>query len=90
MSEPLKARFSDGSRAETAAYADHILALRVERAYPPGRPLELSLERPDADPLGLSGRCIGSKKRPDGDFDVRLRMTNFTRDARLFLERHYG
>ncbi|HEX2679122.1 MAG TPA: hypothetical protein VHM19_20875 [Polyangiales bacterium] len=54
------------------------------KAFPPGKPLELVLLLDDAagTQVALSGRCIGSKKRDDGAFDLRVRLTNLRREAR--------
>lgn len=63
------------------AHDGELLAVVLPKAFPPGKPLELALALPDGS-LPLTCRCIGSKLRADGQFDVRLRLTNLRREAR--------
>jgi len=66
-------------------YADGILSLSCDLAHPPGRPLELTLQLPEGM-LTLSGKIIGSKRRPDGLYDVQLRLSSVRREQRAALE----
>lgn len=81
----IEGRFSDDVALRVVGYGSHILLVQADKAYPPGRPLSLTVDR-EGESLPLSGRCIGSKRRQDGRYDVRIRMTNLTRVARLYLE----
>ena len=77
--------FEDGSRGRAFAYGKGLLTVAGERAYPPGRPLSLTVALSDGE-VALSARCMGSKRTPDAGFEIRMRLTNLTRPARLALE----
>jgi hypothetical protein len=79
----------DHGEAHAVAFAGEVLELICDRAHPPGRPLALTIALPDAA-LALNGKTIGSKRRPDGAFDVRLRMSSVRREQRSALERALG
>ena len=83
-------RLSDGEAGTALAYADGLLHVVCERAHPPGEPLSLTLLLPDAAELGLQGKCAGSKRRDDGAFDVKLRLTSLRREQRAVLERLFA
>ena len=86
---PLPVEFEDAARGDVVGYDKHVLSARVERAYPPGRPVTFTVAFA-TEQVPLSGRSIGSKRNAAGSFDVRIRLTNLTRDARLRLESHFG
>ena len=71
--------------ARGVGYAGEVLELICDLAHPPGRPLELTLQLPDAM-LTLNGKIIGSKRRDDGQYDVRLRLSSVRREQRAALE----
>jgi hypothetical protein len=75
----------DHGEAHAIAWAGEVLELVCERAHPPGRPLALSVQLPEAA-LTLNGKTIGSKLRADGKFDVRLRLSSVRREQRAALE----
>ena len=75
--------------ARGVGYADGVLLLICEVAHPPGRPLELTLQLSDAM-LTLSGKTIASKRRDDGRYDVRLRLSSVRREQRAALEAAFG
>jgi hypothetical protein len=81
---------SDGERGRALAYADGVLHLVCERAHPPGQPLSLTLQLPDAAQLALQGKCAGSKRRESGEFDVTLRLTSLRREQRALLQQLLG
>ena len=68
------------------SYAGGILAVIDVRAHAPGAPIRATLALPDG-PLKVDGRSIGSKRREDGGYDVRMRLTNLRREDRVRLER---
>lgn len=75
----------------TAVHSDAVtLELHAAKAYPPGRPLTITLWPGSADALALAARCIGSKRREDGSYAVRTRLVNLARDAREALLRALG
>ena len=79
------ADLGDGSQALAVGYADERIALVVDRAYPPGRPLTLALALPSG-PLSLQGKTISSKRRPDTRYDVRAKLSSLRREQRALLE----
>ena len=72
--------------AFAGASAGGILTVVSERAYAPGEPARATVELSDGA-LEIEGKSIGSKRRPDGTFDVRFRLLNLRREARERLER---
>lgn len=82
------AAFEDGSRGYASGYSKGLLTVVCGRAYPPGRPLSLRLQMADG-PVSLSARCIGSRRTSEERFDVRMRLTNLTRAARVALEARF-
>lgn len=77
-------RVRSGGEGEALSFAGEVLEIVIERAYAPGAPIELAIERPDG-PLALRGKTIGSKKREDGRFVVRLRLVSLRREDRARL-----
>ncbi len=75
---------NQGGKGEALSLEGELLHLVIDRAYAPGAPISMSVALAD-ETLSLQGRTIASKRRPDGSFDVRLRLVNFTRDARARL-----
>jgi hypothetical protein len=71
--------------ARGVGFADGILLMTCDLAHPPGRPLELTLQLPGGM-LTLSGKIIGSKRRPDNLYDVQLRLSSVRREQRAALE----
>lgn len=70
----------------------HVVSCGIEvlvavspKPFPPGKPLELALLLPDAE-MPLHCRVIGSKKRDDGRFELRVRLTNLRRETREQLQ----
>jgi hypothetical protein len=59
------------------------------KAFPPGQPLQLTLLRDGAEPLSLSVRSVGSKRRDDGLFHVQARMISLSRETREALIRAF-
>lgn len=56
------------------------LTFACARAFAPGEPLVLHVEERRFD-----AKAMGSKRREDGAFDVRVRLVNLTRDDRGWL-----
>ena len=81
---------SDGEHGRALAFADGVLHMICERPHPPGQPLALTLRLPDAAELALQGKCAGSKRRDDGEFDVKLRLNSLRREQRASLEQLLG
>ena len=66
-----------------------ILHAVFPRAYAPGAPVRMRLAL-DAERTLLRAKTIGSKRRPDGAFDVRLRPIDLRRETREALARALG
>lgn len=62
-----------------------VLAMVLDCAFAPGAPL--SIRTRSEPPLSLDAKTIGSKRRPDGSFDVRARLVNVSRELRAQLQR---
>jgi hypothetical protein len=71
------------------AFAGLILAVIDDRPHAPGAPIRATLTLADG-PLAIAGKSIGSKRRDDGSFDVRMRLINLRREDRARLERALG
>jgi hypothetical protein len=80
-----EALLPNGERGRALGYAGGMLRLACERAHPPGEPLTLTLRLAEGE-LALQGKSAGSKRRPDGGFDVALRLTSLRREQRAQLE----
>jgi hypothetical protein len=80
--------FPDGAPALAVGYADNVLHLICEAAFPPGKPLSLQLQL-DGQALALQGKSAGSKRRADQRYDVKLRLFSLRRDERGRLEQAF-
>ncbi|HEX7478981.1 MAG TPA: hypothetical protein VF331_14340 [Polyangiales bacterium] len=69
----------------TTACDGHVLWAVSPKAFPPGQPVELVLLLDDGE-LELATRAIGSKKRDDGHFELRVRLVNLRKQARERLD----
>jgi hypothetical protein len=66
------------------------LQLVAAKSFPPGQPLQLTLMVEGQEPLPLAARSIGSKRRTDEQFDVRVRLINLDRVTRETLTRVFS
>lgn len=73
-----------GGQGEAVRFEREVLHLVLPRAFAPGAPIAFRATLGD-DEVALTGKSLGSKKREDGRFDVRLRMTNLRREDRARL-----
>lgn len=74
----------DGARGEAVRVDGEVLEAVLPRAFAPGAPARMELDG-DA-PIPIEGKTIGSKRRDDGRFDVRMRLINLRREHRAALE----
>ena len=81
---------SDGADGRALGYAEGVLHVVCARAHPPGQPMSVTLRPPAGAELALSGKSASSKRRDDGDFDVRLRLHSVRREQRAELERLFS
>jgi hypothetical protein len=78
-------RVREGGEGEALRLEGEVLHTVIDRAFAPGAPLGITLAVGDAS-LALAVKTIGSKRRDDGRFDVRLRLTNVRREEREILK----
>ncbi|MEM9193016.1 MAG: hypothetical protein AAGF12_27830 [Myxococcota bacterium] len=78
----LSVRLEDGQAATLMEANQRGALLCSPRAFAPGAPLKLALS---VAPHTVEAKSLGSKRRDDGDFDVRLRLVNLTRTNRRAL-----
>ena len=83
MSAPASAPGGDG---EALGFAGKMLVCALPRAFAPGAPIELSVVAGE-EALALRGKSIGSRRREDGRFEVRMRLVNLRREHREALTR---
>lgn len=79
MSAP--ARLAGGELAEAVGFDGSVVAIVSPRAFAPGAPVTLSVTLEGGD-VPVEGRSLGSKRRDDGRFDVRLRTVSLRRELR--------
>ena len=77
-------KIAGGGEGEALAFAGEVLHVVIDRAFAPGAPLAIELAHASG-PLSLSGKTIGSKRREDGRFDVRVRLVSLRREDRARL-----
>jgi hypothetical protein len=58
-----------------------VLHAVLDRPFAPGSPVRMQVDA-EGEALPVQGKTIGSKKRDDGRFDVRLRLINLRREHR--------
>jgi hypothetical protein len=85
----IAARLETGEAAELTSVEGEGALLVAPRAYAPGAPLRLDALLADGE-LPLEAKCLGSKRRPDGRFDVRIRWINLRRTDRERLAGQLG
>ncbi|MBN1655027.1 MAG: hypothetical protein JXA30_14760 [Deltaproteobacteria bacterium] len=78
-------RVSTGEEGEARAFSDPILTLICERAFPPGRPITMTLYT-DRGQLALQAKTIGSRREIEQRYEVRVRMINLRRMERDLLQ----
>jgi len=86
MSVPLRDRHGD--TLELMRFDGKQFELVGPRAFAPGQPLVLEMSLGPGYRLEL--KSTGSKKRPDGRFDIRARATTLAKGARDALELAMG
>ena len=73
-----------------ASFSGEFLTFYSSKAFPPGQPLELTLFPDTEQALPLQVRCLGSKLQADQRFEVRARLINLSRAARMQLTAAFG
>ena len=74
-----------GGEGAVESWDGERLVLRAPRAFAPGSPIKFAIHF-DEGAVAYESRSIGSKKRDDGAFDVRMRMVSLRRDDRVRLD----
>ncbi|MFW6050910.1 MAG: hypothetical protein ACODAU_07030 [Myxococcota bacterium] len=77
-------RLVEDAGARLVAFDGQIFTLRSPRAFAPGAPVRFSVAL-ESEARALEGRSIGSRRLPDGGFEVRLRAVNLRRADREHL-----
>jgi hypothetical protein len=91
MDEALVAvRIGTDEVASARAWDGSTLQLTAANAHPPGQPLTLTLWPERADALQLGARSLGSRRRADAGFDLRVRLVNLSRESRERLAQALG
>lgn len=75
-------RIGPDLEAVAVGYDGTRLSFIAPKAFPPGQPLQLTLLAEGREPLALSVRSLGSKRRADQRFDVQARLVSLARSAR--------
>ena len=80
------ARLADGGAARAVGYEvqAEVLHIVAERPFPPGRPLVFTLVLSETKVV-LQGKAIGSKRREDGHYEVKIKLHTLLRDHRARL-----
>jgi hypothetical protein len=81
--------FESGERGRALGYRNGVLHVACEHSHPPGQPLAVTVQLDGAE-LRLAGKSAGTKRRPDGGFDVQLRLHSVRREQRDALERAFA
>lgn len=83
----IEVELPSGESARGVAWRDDVLALICPNAFAPGQPIELKASHEgSAQTVTLVGKSGGSKRRPDGAFDVKLRIHSLRREQRAWLD----
>lgn len=75
--------------AELVHFTGEVALFVSERAFAPGKPLDVQIAFTDGTQPGKL-KVVGSRRREDGRFDVRARVINLTRDLRERLQRAFA
>lgn len=70
-----------GGDGELVALEGEVIAAVFPRAFAPGAPVKMEAALGEAS-HSVEGKTIGSRRRDDGRFDVRLRAINLRRETR--------
>ena len=80
-----------GDRARAVAWSDDVLSLICPSAFAPGQPVELRASHDGSvESVTLVGKSAGCKRRPDGAFDVKLRIHSLRREQRAWLDNAFA
>lgn len=79
------AALADGASARAVGLAAGVLQLVIDRAYPPGKPLEFELRAPDSV-LALQGKSAGCRRRDDGNYLVQVKLNSLRREQKTLLD----
>lgn len=85
----MKVVLDSGEEAEALHIEGNVLTLISPRAYAPGSPIRFSASIEGEDKT-FEGRTVGSKRRDEDLFQVRLRFVGLRRSDRELLQRTLG
>jgi hypothetical protein len=69
---------------EAVAFDGQFLSIVLPKAFAPGQPLTIAFVDAEA-PLRIEGRSLGSKRLPEGRFEIRLRLVSPRREHQAIL-----
>jgi len=72
-----------GGRGEARSFDGEFLLASVDSPIAPGTPLRIELGIGEG--LSVEARCVGSRRQPDGSYEVRFRLVSLRREARLVI-----
>ena len=81
---PVALRFGEALHGEGVAFEGNLLHAISPVAFAPGRPLEIEADVSGSH-FSFRAKSLGSKRRPDERFDVRLRPVNLRREQKQAL-----
>lgn len=78
---PFAVTVDGGASGEAVAMAGEILSLVLDKAFAPGQPLRFTVAMGGRTEQ-LAAKALGSKRRSDDRFDVRVRLVNLRKTVR--------
>lgn len=84
MSIPVRVEGAEG--VAVAIQNGELITLHLPRPFAPGTPFKGVAIAEDVE-MAIEGRASGSKRMPDGAFEVRARLVSLRRDDRERLNR---
>ncbi len=83
----LACKLPNGDSVMLETFDGKLLMFASPRAHAPGTPLRVRVE---ANGSTLELKSIGSRKRDDGSFELRARITTMPKEVRDALCAHFG
>lgn len=81
--------FGGAERGLALGFDGIVLELEAPQPFPAGQPMPLALIA-ESGSVDLQGKSLGSKRRSDGRFVVRVRLINLRRSERELLQALFG
>jgi len=84
MTERIQLSLASGEAIQVARYTEKELEIVSPKPFAPGSPIRLNGSLAGEN-IAIEGRALGSKRRDDSTFSVRLRFVSLTRRDRELL-----